>query len=312
MRCINCNSEIEDSANFCRYCGTKVTSISNDKEIKDNSLEERCMKAYVGENKYDKFSGSFNVFAFFLGPIYLLYRKMYLYTFLYFVIICVVSVLGIFANLILAFVVNSLYLSKVKTDVRNIISTNKGKSDDEIIDICIKKGGTSFIAVIIYLAVSFAVIALIGWGIYELYKYDQRDSLENNYNNEDNELKYDVPSGFNKTSENSYISFNDNHRCYIYISKSYKGTYQSESEYIESRYYNKEMEKKTINGNTWYFYIDSYNLAEDKVSNFINISGNDIFMVKYHIYKDDDKYCSNSLDEFSSSLKVVDKSGALA
>ena len=312
MRCINCNSEVEDDAKFCRYCGSELDRIVHDKneeKKKDNSLEERCIKAYVGENKYDSFFRPFNVFAFFLGPIYLLYRKMYLYTFLYFVILFVASFFAIFANLVLAFIVNNMYLSKAKTDVRNIIRVNKNKTDEEIIDLCIKHGGTSFTAVILYLVIISVLSALSWWGINKIVEYDKKTTLDNDYTLE-NELKYKVPSGFTKNSDNNYSSYNDNHHCYIYISKSYKESYLTETEYIERRYSNKNIEKKVINNNTWYLYVDNY--VSTKSNNFINISGNDVFIVRYHTYKDDDKYCSKSLDEFSSSLKIVDKSGALA
>ncbi len=123
-------------------------------------------------------------------------------------------------------------------------------------------------------------------------------------------MKYKLHVGFNKSSDNNYSIYNDNHLCYIYISKSYKESYLTETEYIERRYSNKNIEKKVINNNTWYLYVDNY--VSTKSNNFINISGNDVFIVRYHTYKDDDKYCSKSLDEFSSSLKIVDKSGALA
>lgn len=309
MRCVNCNSEVEDSANFCRYCGAELNKISND-DNKDNSLEEKCIKAYVGENKYDSFFRPFNVYAFFLGPIYLLYRKMYLYTFLYFAVLLFVSFFAIFANLVLAFVVNSMYLSKVKTDVRNIIRVNKNKTDEEIIDICIKKGGTSFTAVIIYLVVASALSAFSWWGINKIIEYDEKNNLKNEYTKVDNELKYKVPSGFIKNSDNNYSSYTNTHRCYIYISKSSKEYFLTETEYLERYYSNKSLEKKTINNNIWYLYVDNYTSTSNNY--FINISGNDVFKVKYYIASDDDKYCSRSLDEFSSTFKIVDKSGTIA
>ena len=78
MKCPNCNNDTNNNDKFCKYCGSNLK-----KEILD---EEKCLEAYVGI-KYEKFkSSNFNVGAFFLGPIYLLYRKMYIYAFIFIVL----------------------------------------------------------------------------------------------------------------------------------------------------------------------------------------------------------------------------------
>ena len=149
MRCPNCNSENVSGDKFCRYCGCELNA---EEKVEDNT---KFVQAYVGYN-YDSFmTGTFNVGAFFFGPVYLLYRKMYLYAFAFiFISILASFFFPLVANIVLGFVVNGLYLSHARDKVRFIKTQNKDLSETELLEKCKKMGGTTFIPVIIYYVIN--------------------------------------------------------------------------------------------------------------------------------------------------------------
>ena len=96
--CPRCSREIESDSLFCRYCGEKVSPQSSDSY--SDQVHEEDYRAFIGKNadRYlDKFRGfqtpgrdrfalTWNWSAFFLGFIWMLYRKLYLWALLAFLI----------------------------------------------------------------------------------------------------------------------------------------------------------------------------------------------------------------------------------
>jgi len=110
MRCPKCRSEVYGDEKFCRYCGQSLTTGSNPQpqiepsipiynqnnnapvqntgnaqynyqinQMYNNNEDEVLLNEYIGKNAEEIKSNKFNFPMFFLGIIYLLYRKMWLY-----------------------------------------------------------------------------------------------------------------------------------------------------------------------------------------------------------------------------------------
>ena len=106
--------------------------------------------AFIGTNKESIIKNKFSVPALFFGPLYLIYRKMYVLGITLQVIIYVLmltlgedgSSIQMFINIFLAIKFNSLYLNFVNKQVKKIRENNNDKSSTEILNICKKQGNT--------------------------------------------------------------------------------------------------------------------------------------------------------------------------
>lgn len=180
----------------------------------NNIDDEELLKAYIGKN-YDKITTRpFNVPAFFLGPLYMYYRKMFLYGFLIFIFMLLLIIftdrleLNIIGGVI-AFIANKLYIYNAKKKIEKIKIKNQDKDINELKKICEKKGGTSvgklilgiltqlvvaIIALIITIIVGFSTIInelinLDNWEITESgWQEELNTDINENENNNDNEI----------------------------------------------------------------------------------------------------------------------------
>ena len=109
----------------------------------------KAAKAFVGENYQNFVNGGFNIGAFFFGPLYYFYRKMYLYGFILLIIEGTLSPLALIIRIVCGFITNGIYLNFVSEKVKELSSQYSG---DELINQCKQKGGTSNIAIIIAIA----------------------------------------------------------------------------------------------------------------------------------------------------------------
>lgn len=215
MRCPNCNSLIADDINFCNYCGenlhkentTNNTVVNNTQTTTTLNVKEEYLNAYIGKN-YDTIKQKgFNVFAFFLTHYYLLYRKQSKY----FWMLVGISFFTLFfggIGSIVSFIIpifagikfNEMYIQEAEKDIQQIVNTNKGKTDEEIIELCKQKGGTStvgpailFIIQAIFIVTAVvAIILLISTGTYVETDSSDYGNYENEYNSNyeyyDNEI----------------------------------------------------------------------------------------------------------------------------
>ena len=151
MRCPKCNSVISDDINFCNYCGEDLHKQNNAVNNTIN-VDEEYLEAYIGKN-YDAIKEKgFNIFAFFFTQYYCLYRKQYKL----FWILVLVSFISLFLGALSTFAAigiqiylgmkfNELYINEVEKDIEIIKATNNGKSEEEIKELCRKKGGTTML-----------------------------------------------------------------------------------------------------------------------------------------------------------------------
>lgn len=135
-----------------------------------NSNNEELLKIFIGKN-YEKITTrKFNFAGFFFSTFYLLYRKMFLYSVLVFLIDFLIinfinGFIAIAVNILVGLFVNKIYVSSAKKKVEKIKVKNFQKSSEEIKDMCLKKGGTSvgqiFGGMLVEIAISILIVFLM-------------------------------------------------------------------------------------------------------------------------------------------------------
>lgn len=267
--------------------------------------ERDYIKEYIGVNSEKILNNYFSWPTFFFSILYFIYRKLYLYTLLYFVINAVIivifeyilnlnilsSILSILFSFIVAFKFKDLYLYKIKKDIKKAQEQNL-----DISMICKKKGGVNKVGLII------ALVIYLGIYFYVSYEYvkDELKKLEDTSTKEVITLKYVVPNEFNS----KYIS--DKYSSYEYIDElnecnfiiqEMNNTYESETSYLSNVYKAENINNINIDNKTWYYF--------DNHGSYIYalIYKAKLYTLNYYIIKDDGK-CSNYYNELINTLKI--------
>lgn len=240
--CGKCGSKLSSTDVFCGGCGERVSNgqpQSTTRPLVDNFNsninnnynigivnDEELRRAYIG-NKYSNFKdGGLSWLAFLFGPSYLIYRKMYLFGFLWFaaniIISCILPFLyivqlGLKIFMLIKF--KDLYLKHVDNKINKIKIENSNVSRNQLIDICAKKGGTSVGFLILTFVLLFVGIILVITPIVMGIIDDARNNNDlddygenNNYYEENNESNNNSSSNiitfkgfkFNKVSGYNY------------------------------------------------------------------------------------------------------------
>ena len=113
--------------------------------MEEKSLEENLVKAFINKNAdkiYDKMNkkGSFNIYAGLFGIYYFLYRKMFLYSFIIFLIQIVVANLlnalkvSDFFSILVTFVISGflfypLYKMHIKNKIEKIMAKTQNQEE---------------------------------------------------------------------------------------------------------------------------------------------------------------------------------------
>ncbi len=324
MYCTNCGNLL-DKNGYCKNCNNKIknneNNINNEKNI---SLDDKLLFSYIGNN-YDKIKmGKFNVWAWFFNILYLLYRKMYLpsliilfimnllskFSYLFFNILIVVFII------LLGFNFNKLYLAHAKKQIRKIKVKNSNLSENNLIEIAGKKGGTSYLGIIIFLIIWFIISTILNFIIPEVKKFDTVGDSSNGY-----VLKYTVPSEFirvpidvdnksktyaNFSSLNAIclyeIYYNDDPFSYNGLILDTKEGYGITSELDLLAYFknNHKYNKVTINKSVWYYKNDDTSV--DYYSYDKNSEG------LYQVSLSGNKRCLQYKDKIAKSLSFVSAS----
>lgn len=156
---------------YLKRSDKEVTSINNEIINTDMTIDDKLIRAYVGKN-YDKINAKkFSFPSLFFNYIYALYRKY----FIIFIIILLIS--SVFANIsetiyyliyfvssiVLGINFNKWYIKYATNQVNKIKNDNPNMSEDQLINLCSKKGGTSvgmiFIGIII---IGIIIICVLG------------------------------------------------------------------------------------------------------------------------------------------------------
>ncbi len=134
-----------------------------------NSLDEKLLISFIGNN-YDKIiQQKFSVPALFLSWIYTLYRRVYIPSIIGMIAIIILSLLPnpIYTIVVFIFAVvlginfNKWYVAYAKKQVEKIKISNQTVNENELINICKKKGGTNFWLVILIYAIFAIVIKIL-------------------------------------------------------------------------------------------------------------------------------------------------------
>ena len=140
---------------------TKEQTI-NSNSIYQNVDDELLQISYIGYS-YSEFlfgGGKSPLWVFLFGVLYLLYRKMYLLSAIWLAIyyaivlfvpnITIVIAINFIFNIIMMFLFKKIYMFHVNNQIQKIKLKNPTASKEELVGICIKKGGTSMISSIVF------------------------------------------------------------------------------------------------------------------------------------------------------------------
>lgn len=144
----------------------KEIKIKEDNEVYDQN--ERYIEAYIGEDYRLIKKRPFNIWAFLLNWMYLLYRKLYITGIIGLLITVIVAlfltkyfiIYFVITMIVLGFVFNQYYIYIVKRKVNNILKEYEGTDSFSLEKMCGEFGGVNIpIALIIYIV--FLVVIVI-------------------------------------------------------------------------------------------------------------------------------------------------------
>ena len=170
--------------------------------------EDELLEQFVGKNYFKILSNNFNICAMLFGPFYLWYRKMFLASYIYIMIMTLLTyglvfvfkynnpvyelILYTVGSIALGLSFNKLYIIKAKRKVNKINEKYSGQMDAfEVGRKCSKKGGGSVLSMLlgmisfslISIVVAFIatiIIAFITFGTLTDYKFDINE-IKNKY-----------------------------------------------------------------------------------------------------------------------------------
>lgn len=114
MRCLKCGNELKDNEIMCSNCGynrnntptqdnqfaTRNIGVYNqnpvdqqevDRKLQNQKEFDELVQIYMGDKYYNFRKGGFSFCAFFFGPLYFLYRKLYAVGIILFAMLCGIS-----------------------------------------------------------------------------------------------------------------------------------------------------------------------------------------------------------------------------
>lgn len=143
--------------------------IQNHQDL-NTDIDQELKKAYIGKNAEKILKGhGGSAWLFLFGSTYLLYRKLYLYGFLYFLISLLLSYFNLFyvafiIQIVLCFLFYKIYLNYVDKKVFYIKKSNPNLSFDDLKEKCRKQGGVSYAMV----ALSIGIWLIFGFINYKI------------------------------------------------------------------------------------------------------------------------------------------------
>ena len=170
--CLKCGSSVKVNENFCGKCGT---ALYNNQTIQNNIInDDELIDAYIGPNATKLKNGTFSANTFFFGIFYILYRKMWIMGILLFVVnqiveFCLPSfsfVISLTLNIIISIEFKKIYLKHVIDEVNKIKQENPNISQDQLLQICKKKGGISILSILI-LGLLYVILVIFSLMIYD-------------------------------------------------------------------------------------------------------------------------------------------------
>lgn len=217
------------------------------------SGDDKYVKAYIGTNYEHIKNSKISLPALFFGAYYLLYRKVWNCALIYIIINAAAQLLlgdslstlaAIILNIYTAYKFKDIYLKKVDNHVERIKQENLDKTNEELINICKKKGGVTIAAPIIGFFGIYIIIFLIAVIFFLLGFTNELPTTESTDIKEEivetpSSLSYTLPSDFSINYESDkYKIFNYKEpttSTYCYISTDLNTTtslYTNEEDYL--------------------------------------------------------------------------------
>jgi len=161
------NSNIQTNGYLSQYINEEKNKQSNNlSPLTNQEYDKDLIISFMGLN-YDKLINSkFSWSTFFFGYIYFLYRKMFIYG----IILYVVELILLFTNLfifsfllrlLLAVLFPQIYSNFVGNKIKMIITNNPNKTKDELKQICSKTGDTSILMVVLGYVVAIVISGIM-------------------------------------------------------------------------------------------------------------------------------------------------------
>lgn len=286
----------------------------------NNDVDEDLLLAYIGKNA-DKLQSGFSFCAFFLGIVYVFYRKMWLlgclWLFINFFAGMFLPSLSFFINLAVAIIMGTefkkLYIKNAKEQIDKTRREHPDKQKDYIKMLCTQKGGTTIIPVIIasillgLVLLALIVMIIIIASVYQGFKASATVSTVTLDN-----LNITLPNHFEVVSEKEnykmYQTTNNGDSCSISIKEVNASIYNNDSkDYLEKNIFFTSSDAysgigvQNINNNSWHYAgVKTDNTEEYYYSGYHN---GKIYEVDYIIRSDVNKTCSDAYDSIFSSLR---------
>lgn len=167
--CSICGSEL-DNKGKCKKCGNQgsfestVNETTQGLSVKDYEI---LRMVYIGNNYVGIEESKLSFSSLLFGPIYALYRKIYLVGIVWLSIIAllllnfsvyVVLFINLFLNIMMFFIFNSLYLKIIDKKISKIVDKHPNHTLEELKRICAKNGRTSPVFIVIFIILGILLI----------------------------------------------------------------------------------------------------------------------------------------------------------
>ena len=288
-----------------------INNIEANREVNSNynqnlSLDEKLLSAYVGNN-YDKIiNKKFNVSAFFFSFFYLAYRKIYLLTFILLVVLNllskisnILSFITIIVLIVIGFTFNKNYILYSKKQIDKIKKNNSNLSEEQLIEIVRKKGGTSTAGMIIFMIIWFVIAAFLNSVTPTKYKTATVGDYDNDY-----VLEYSVPSNLmNFSSDDDYKLYGSisglkaSCKYEIIYNNTPFDVYGYENEEALRSAFDSEYSTINLNDKTWHY--------KNKTGKIEYAFYDEDVKALYKIFLEGDSQCLSYNDKISQSFKFV-------
>lgn len=194
--------------------------MGNDENIKEFTQQEvvndEFLNVFIGKNARKILNRKFNIAAFFFGFFWLGYKKCYLFSLLFYLMVCLFNIIQDKAFAILSFIVismlfaciaNPLYIWNSKKKISKIMKENAKATKEELYVLLAQKGGSSIIGSLLMFLITvmpslinnvintfndlyfrvgvneIIIFILVGIGLYPvcnyLIKYSNNNKLDN-------------------------------------------------------------------------------------------------------------------------------------
>ena len=328
MYCKSCGTKLETTDKFCKNCGDKTEFLTkNEKKnglYKNISSENDDLSGiYISKNNEKIKKGKFSFPTLFFGPLYLLYRKIWLVGFIWIVALIIsliviptyTIIIYLVFSIVSAMVFNQFYLNSVDKKVEKIKKENLDRTSEEIVQIVKRKGGVSIVSIIVIIFFFIGITTVSGlFLLFNTITKGISSELKDSVQKYDDGLEYVISDGFETGSISNfykrYSYYGENSSCSATIKNTTSGYYASIEEYLKYNVYTRgtdissEIDAKVINDKEWYFQVVKTTYAYKYY--YATENNGTMYLVEFDINKDQDNFCSNSLQSFINSLNFKD------